>query len=324
MQGARIRLAVTWLITTLILIALFWKIRPTEVVRALRGIDVGLLLAALVLSTVNHALVAAERYRRIIQALGCRISLGEAILIRMGGAPIKGLLPVKSGELAKVLYLKRRHSFPYHSGILATALGYLISLLSFSLFILAGWVLAMDGPPNRFFFGLALIIGLPLVILVLARAPLGRAFSRFLRRTQSDTLSRIPEALSGQLEGLKREGVRISFYSILLEGCKVINAFIIFKALGMEVPFSVALFRIPLTIMAANLPITIGGLGTRETSTLILFSDYAPESILVAASLSTSMVNLFFPMMIGLLFTKRFLGRLLLGGEETPARDFQA
>ncbi len=321
MKGARIRLAVTWLITILILIALFWKIRPAEVVRALGDIDLGLLIAALLLSTVNHALVAAERLRRILQALGCRISLGEAILIRMGGAPIKGLLPVKSGELAKVLYLKRRHSFPYHSGILATALGYLISLLSFSLFILAGWALTVEEPPDRLSLGLALLIGLLLVTLVLARAPLGRAISRALRRIQSDTLSRILDLLSRQLEGLKREALRIGVYSILLEGCKVINAFIIFKALGMEVPFSVALFRIPLTIMAANLPITIAGLGTRETSTLILFSDYAPESILVAASLSTSMVNLFFPMLVGLVFTKRFLGRLLLEGEETQARE---
>ena len=316
MKGRQVRFILTWLTTLLILGALFWKIRPGAVARALSAVDLKFLLAALLLSAFNYLLVGAERCRRILRVLGCRISLSEAVLIRMGGAPIKGLLPAKSGELARIAYLKRCHDLPYSSGILSVLLGLLLSLLSCSAFILAGWILVVEVPAVRIVTLLFLVLLLPLVILALTRGGLRRTFSGALDRMRFGAASKFRNLLSVLKGDFRQEAAPIVLYSILLEGCKIANVFILFRALDIHIPFSIALFQIPLTVLAASLPITVGGLGTRETSTLILFSAYAPSADLVAASLSISLVNLFFPMILGLFFIRRFLDLLLADEKE--------
>ncbi len=94
-----------------------------------------------------------------------------------------------------------------------------------------------------------------------------------------------------------------SFFQLL----GVINQFLLFKALGVDVDFGLLMFAIPINRLITLIPISIGGIGLRETSLLVLLSSSGIMPTQIAAySLLKYSMNIFLPLMIlGLISVKR-------------------
>lgn len=266
----------TWAITIAIFIALFSRIEFSRVVEAIKGIDIALFSLSLLISLVAHISLSPERYREILKVFGCSLSFSEAFLLIMGSLPIRGVLPLRAGELSKVAYLKKVRNLSYSQGVKSVLLGYAMSALSLIFFILIGLALYYVVPFQRIY-----IVPLFLILFILLAASwkvaIGRSF----------------------------------FYSLGFEGCKLFNTLLLFKALNIEVQYSIFLLFAPITFFVAYLPITFCGLGTRESAILLLFSGYAAADELLAGSLLVSFVNRLFPILLGLFFIKPFLNKLL-------------
>ena len=69
----------------------------------------------------------------------------------------------------------------------------------------------------------------------------------------------------------------------------------------MEIRYTQVLFYVPIALIVASIPVTIGGMGTRDLTLIGLLSPLAPREIIVLGGLLISL-RYFIPASIGLLF----------------------
>jgi len=275
----KVKYALTWILTIAILAILFSRIKFSDVLTAMKGVNVALLSLCIPVSFLAHLLIAPVRYGKILKQQGCSLSLSEAILVWAGTVPIRTITPFKAGDVSKVAYLKKTHNLAYSKGASSVFLGYAMTFVTLAFIILLGC--------SFYYFktlqGVSFILLLSVILLFLV-------FKRM-----------------GRLKGI----IVIFLYSLAFEGCKLINALILFKALNIEVQYGALLFFIPLTFLIAAVPVTFAGFGTRESLILLFFYNYATPQELLSLSFLISLFNRLFPIFLGLFFVKVFLNRLL-------------
>ena len=76
----------------------------------------------------------------------------------------------------------------------------------------------------------------------------------------------------------------------------------IFLSLGIDVSFGIFMIGMTIATFISMIPITVAGMGTRETALLYFFSNYASQETLLAAGLLTSFFRYWLLALIGLPF----------------------
>lgn len=102
-----IRILISWLITIAIFIIIFSRIEFGEVIKILKQVDIKLVSISIGISLLANIFFYPVRYKKILGMLGCRLSLFEAILIKLGSNPMQIILPMRIGELTRIAYLKK-------------------------------------------------------------------------------------------------------------------------------------------------------------------------------------------------------------------------
>jgi len=301
-----LKFSAVWLITIAIFAVLFSKIKLSDVVEALKQADITLFVLSLVVSAAAHIAITIPRYRFMLRILGCRMSFSETLILRMGTLPIKNVTPFKAGELSRAAYLKNKHGFPYTRGVVSIVMGYALSFISLASCALVGLALVVAVPWQKIgawllfalFWALVFLGGSPLV------SRLVKVFLKLLKLPESEfRVCRkllLPFPLSVLLG-----------YSLAFEGCQLLNTWLLLKALGASVSVETFLLFGPLSILIAVLPVTVFGLGTRESAIVYFFSRFASQDRLLAASFLTTFANRLLPIFLGLFFVKPFLDRLV-------------
>jgi glycosyltransferase 2 family protein len=95
------------------------------------------------------------------------------------------------------------------------------------------------------------------------------------------------------------------WFFLLLEG------YLFFWAIGYQgtIGLVTALAILPLGILVGLIPITLVGMGTRDTAFIVLFRDYAPADVMVLFGLLFSL-RYFVPALVGLIWTRRYVKSL--------------
>ncbi len=312
-------------VTGVLLALIFQKIEPARVLAALREARIVPLLGALTVSFLTNCLLAAIKWRRILVPLGLKISIRESFLIKMGSAPLKSLLPFRSGEASRVIYLKRRYGFSAARSAGSILLELFLNIFVFLLFIVAGG-LTCSGSPAALVTAPALILAGGMAVFLAA----GKAAPRRWVRTG---LKRIPyPRFRGGLETLltfhrffsRRDILAPFLYSLVIQGGKLLSFFLIAAAFRISFPPAVYLVILPFSILISTIPITFLGIGLREGSLVELIPLYSSRTaaLVLAPALIFSLAEYLFPALLGLFWTGRFTRRLLgKSGEGKMAGD---
>jgi hypothetical protein len=250
-------------------------------------------------------------WRRALKVLKCNISSKEALFIRTASYPINAIFPVKTGELINVLYLKRQRGLPFKKGV-----GSIIFIITLNLYTLLFFSITSFVLFGNFLFSITwgwflVIVFLLLTILFFEPKKSYNFVFYFLRKIHTKfyditkDLIEIFEKIS-----FKRKIVLI-FYSGVIVLLTLIDYYILFMALNLDVPLYSILFFTPLIILISRVPVTISGLGVRETLIILLFSRYTSPASLLAVGILISFIDYIFPALIGLFFIKSFLNRII-------------
>ncbi len=78
-----------------------------------------------------------------------------------------------------------------------------------------------------------------------------------------------------------------------------------FYALGSSVPLVVAMANIPIAIFIGLVPVTLGGMGTRDAAIIFLFSVFATPSQLLGVGILFSLFRYWLPSLIGIPFMRK-------------------
>jgi hypothetical protein len=232
------------------------------------------------------ALVVAYR------AAGVNVGWREAALGR-ASACLPQALNAHLGQVFFGYFLRRRHGVTAPQIAALVLVGYAATL---------GWLallaLAAVSPGS----------GGLLALLVVLAVLLGALSARRPRRPASSPQADAPagaglRGLASRLLG--REGARVAAARIPHAAALLLSTWAVYRCFGVEIPAASAALRLPVILVAAALPLTPQGLGTRELAAVQLLRPFAPadtgDSAVIAASASLALGAALFQALLGAL-----------------------
>lgn len=266
---------------------LFYFVDVEKVISILKHIDLTLFTITLFLGFPIFVILS-EKWRQILKDIGCEISLKEAITIFWGTIPISQFLPLRSGELLKAVYLKRKKNFSLQKGTSSLILDNTIDLtilLSISTISLIFFEIYLPISVYQWIFFMGAII---FILFIISR--------------------KVPHDIFHALKVVKiKKVVLLGFYSLLSWGMAFIGDYLLFKSLGIEIPFYSVFAIMPIILLIGFIPITISGLGTREAAIIFFFSKYASTEALLSVGILMVLTQIILPVAIGLIFMKKLV-----------------
>ncbi|MEW6558359.1 MAG: lysylphosphatidylglycerol synthase domain-containing protein, partial [Elusimicrobiota bacterium] len=238
-----------------------------------------ILFIAFLCSVVFALWICIYKYKYILEFLGYNIDLDEVRTIKLGCLPLKLLSPLKSGEFFRAVYLNKNYNIPYRKGIYSITLGYLLRFLALFVIVLLGLLIRV------------LTFWQLILICVLIFALLTTIFSL--------------------------KNFDMLFFSVLSEIFLILNCYIIFNAFNLQAGILDFLFFIPIVLLLEGLPISILGIGVRESALVLFFTNKMNYDGIIAAGITISFVNGLIPTILGLFFLKAFITKLTFIREKT-------
>ena len=290
-----IRLALFALLTVGVFWGLFKFLRldyRTMVDRLLTA-DKPTLLAAAAM-TLLFPTLSALRWRRVLEALGYEVGFRDCFDMIMAAWPMGTITPSKSGDFVKAWYLKGRVPVTLVLGSVLAERTFdvlvLLLLAALGSMLHAQWqYVALAG--GGFLFGLAVIAAL-----LTLKLP-------------------VPKKLEPKVEPMLR-AMRVIFaspgllltvvlFTVLNWFASIAQLVLCYQALGAPVPILFAMGALPIAIFAGLLPLTLSGMGTRDSVLMFLFQPYAAHDVSLGVGLLYSLFGYWIPAVIGLPFLRR-------------------
>jgi glycosyltransferase 2 family protein len=268
-----------------------WLLRRTDfaaVGSAFRGADLRLVFLAVLLIPLGY-LTSIRRWRLLLRAQGGDAPLSFLLQSLLVGIFFNNLLPSTIGGDAVRAWDTARAGVDRATAVAVVLVDRFVGLLALVLFALAGLALsgrfAANSQIAAWVCGGAAGMALAAALLFLPsrRAPalLARAGSLLPGR-----LGRLPGKVASALFAFQGKGsvlVRALAWSLALQGLVVLNAWLLASALRVPIPLAEFFLIVPLGLFLMMLPVSINGIGVRESSYAFFFRAFG-----VAASLGVA------------------------------------
>ncbi len=286
------------MVTLVAFICLFKKILFAQVFNSIGTANFKIILFVAMLSNFNGFFISSFRWKIILNKIGCDISWKEALIIKMGSDPVISMMPFKTGEIFRVLYLKRIKNVPGDKALFSIFIEYCLNMFSVLFFITLGiaiWLFQGSG---------IYLCNYPYLFFCFSNKK-GQLF-------KNRWIGNLKERIRIFLVDLKIIlDKKILFYSFLLILIEIVGVYFVAKSINIDIPLFAILIFVPVVILISSIPITFLGLGLRENSIVFLFLPYAPPEKLLALGIIYSFLEHILPMIVGLSLTHLFVNRII-------------
>ena len=281
-------------VTSIIFIFIFRSIKP-ELLIAILGrcklFQVGLALLLLLAATM----VRAQRWQVVLRVMGCRISYFRAFRQLMASSSLDAFLPSKTSDFYRSYSLCQSVSPGKSVGAVLTERLFDVTVL-LMISGISGIALNYQLVLAHFVPGLLIIIGLVLVFFYSLR---------IIRRSLPQRLALLVVELGLSFYLLWQRPTafaRVALSTFLCWVLAMLQVLLFFRALNISAPTLFILAATPVAIFAGMLPITLGGMGTRDAAFICLFAKYAAAEELLGVGLLFSLVRYIIPCLLGIPF----------------------
>ncbi len=268
--------------------ALVWKIGPGSILESLSSANPIYLLSA-VLLTFPAMHLRAARLQTILKGNDINIHLSNLIRICYIGFLFALLTPSKAGDFIRSYYLSRHNKVPYGVSIGVVFIDRMMDLfvlLSVANLGMLYFFIFNRGEGILDSFHAILIIPLLglLIFYLITRGGILKKIIEFIGFLLKKAVRLEPGKDDGEqvyqdfmdLAGNLRSKPVLMFSSITLSFfiwvTVLFQAWFILLALGENIHFSFVALAIPIAVVAALLPITFSGIGTRDAALVFLFA----------------------------------------------------
>ncbi len=269
---------------------LFSRLEAGDLLGALHRGDKTLLLLGLVPLCLAHVF-SIWRWKSLVGAYGVNSRFGEMTKIYFANLSVAKWSPMYSGDFLRAVYLKEK--LPQTEGAAIILLESIIDVFVLLLFVLGSalWsrelpYVGIAGTGILFLFGVIYLVSTPMLV----------SFSR---------ISAYAVRISAVFQFFRRApgAVFLTFLITVLSWLQIsIFIKIMFLAFGYpEVSFFYVLTAQPLVTLFSLLPVTLGGLGTREGAMLFFYTAFVAAPVVFLISLLYSTMSLIVFPFLGLL-----------------------
>ncbi len=288
------RTAIKVAITAALLAFLFSRMDAGEFWRVLSSADWRLVLAAglLHLATVGPS---AYRWRSILGHFDIQTPLGKLTQICLIGSFFNMFLPSAiGGDFFRAYYLARRETRSMSTTLTSTVLDRVAGLVAM---LLIAQVAVLARPISVHGHSLTWIIGLLVLAFAVGVAAIfhpamHRLLVRGLRRfgwfSLEEKLEHVARGL-GLLRRSRSTVFAVFSVSLLIQFTVIVAMWLIALSIRLDAPFYLFLVFIPLVNLSVAIPLTINGVGLRESMYFLLFSELG---VPVETAVTLSLLNL--------------------------------
>lgn len=295
------------ILSALIMFAIFTRIDVGEFKVHLSQMAKGLFVLAIFFFIPQIGL-SAFRWQ-IMARNRVPISLWESTKLILASNALNILIPSRAGDLSKAYFLSRDGRLDIKRGMNLVLFEKYIDLVSLGVVVLTGilWSERWDAASLLgLVFALSMIGLFPVLYFVdmkrwVAFSPFERGAMRKIKGFLLDTQEYLNEVKKNH-----RQLAFILCLSVFLWFVHIVQFYIIFLSLHSHVsPWQV--FRlVPLAILVGLIPLTIAGVGTRDSAMIYFFSSYEKASLIAGVGLFASL-RYFVPGILGLPFLNEYI-----------------
>lgn len=280
-------------ITLIIFYLIFTKIDFYSVVEVLSHANLFYLFIALLL-LFAIILIIAKRWQTILETMGYNFQYKECFNLIMGALPLTSITPSKSGDVVKAYYLKDQ--IPMSKTVGSVLTERVFDVFTLILFSFVGMMFCQRY--KLAFIALiffSLIVAMPLILRIDLRLPIKESWNEKLRNIAFSMKALINN---------KKALLIILLFSFSIWFLGVVQTLVFFYALGIDVPLLFTMANIPIAIFIGLIPVTLGGMGTRDAAIIFLFSGYATPSQLLGVGILFSLFRYWLLSIMGIPFMR--------------------
>lgn len=294
-------------ISLVIMGIIFSRIEVGEFKKYVQEMDLRLFVLA-VLFFIPQVLVTAYRWKVMVRKK-VRIELWEATKLILTGNALNILVPSRAGDLAKGYFLSREGNLDLKRGMNLVIFEKYIDLASLGIVILTGilWSRSWDMVDVAgAAYSLGMIGAFPLLCLLRLDRWIGP------EPTKAGVLGKIKGFVldTGEyLNEIKGNPGLLAFIvglSVFLWFLHILQFYMIFLALKSGISVGNVFRLVPLAILIGLVPITMAGIGTRDSAMIFLFAPYEKVSLVAGVGLFASF-RYFVPGILGLPFLNQYI-----------------
>ncbi len=278
-------------ITALLLSYLINKIDIKYLLSVQAEINWLLLITASIILIFFTALVFALRWQQSLKIIDYNITIIKAFVLAFASFPVSKLTPLNSGDLVRAYFLKDKIPITKNSG--AIALERMIDFLVLALLAIIGGIITQK--IYSIGIGALVIIAIISIIIVSQKIKLKKE-------------SKIKDKINNFLfvfkntKNKRKNLIALFLFTILLWFGIIIYIKIVFLLFGYKVPIFLILAYQPIVVFLALVPITLSGIGSRETAMLFIYSGLAPDTTILFTGFAYSLVSVILLSILGLPF----------------------
>jgi uncharacterized protein (TIRG00374 family) len=269
------------LLLGLVLLYVSFRVVDLEaVVDAIRGVDSGLAALAAVFYVAAY-FIRSIRWRIILQPVA-KIPVGTAFEIFMAGYFLNYIIPVRAGELAKPLFLRKLRGTPVSQSLPTVFIDKLLDLMSIVLVFLvipfisvelSGKLLALMSAILGIFIVAVLILILALANQRLTVRALRKFFFWMPRRFEQRVLTFIELFVEGMGVAKRKKRIMLALFMITAAAVAMDSVYFmtVFRAFSVDIPYLTVLFGYTLIYLSYILPTPPGQIGSNQAVMLLIF-----------------------------------------------------
>jgi uncharacterized protein (TIRG00374 family) len=280
-------------ITIVIFFLIFQKINFNEVISIVISANKFYILLSIIPLGVS-LFFNAIRWRSVLSAMGYEITLKECFVLFMAAIPFSSITPSKSGDIVRAYYLKNKIPITHTVGSVITERIFDLAVLLFFSLIGIYFSGAQEFALIIIFF--MFLLGMFMILTYnVSKLPISETWSL---KIQSFFIS-VKDLIENRRKLLS---VIVSSFSIWI--LAILQTMLLFSALSITVPPMYIIGTLPIAIVIGMIPVTLGGMGTRDAAIIMLFSGYATSSQLLAVALLFSLFRYWLLAIVGLPFMR--------------------
>ena len=231
------------------------------------------------------------RWLFIVRTLHPKAKFKDSLVSIMSASSLNSILPSKLGDLFKVYYFKE-HGISQMFGAVFTER--MLDIVSLTLLLLTGSLIL-----NKLTF---IYISITIILMFILSLSFLYLVRKKLRKSTKYSLLKNLLYSINWIVHRPRKGLILFLLSLLVWFCSITQIYLLFLAVSANVDFLYFSSAIIIVIFVSLIPITIAGMGTRESAILYLFSNFANNEVLLAAGLLFSFFRYWLLSILGIPF----------------------
>jgi hypothetical protein len=276
-MSAKKSLIIKSIVAAVLLGFLLWRLELSELIRVLSSADWILVLAA---GLIHFATIvfSANRWKTILANFEIYLGFVTSLRILLIGYFFNLFLPRSfGGDFIRAFYVGKRCNRGMSTTLMTTILdraGGLTALLMIGLTAVAIQPIQVEGVPlSLVFLAIAgfFLFGLVAVFNSIVHQWVVRILRKFRMQAVEEKLELVFRGLT-RLRKDRLALIVVMIYSLAIQFSAIVSMWVAAQGLDIDAPFSVFLVFIPVINLSTTLPLTINGIGVRESVYTLLFS----------------------------------------------------